>query len=114
MKKNTFLYLSLSFILLFSFTPANAENVLNTHLQKLQAEFQQFTVSQPATAFVSRNTAINVVQNSHVVVDISVKNQAEIQPLILKLRTLGATHTSSYKRQLSAILPITQLSQCRN
>lgn len=98
----------------FSFAPANAENVLNSHLQNLQSEFQQFTVAQPATAFVSRNAAINVVQNTNVVVDISVKNQAEVQPLIVKLRTLGATHTSNYKKQVSAIIPIIQLPQLNN
>ena len=112
-KKTIFLF---TFGLFLQINAANtlAAEVLSSHLQNLQGQFNAHTSQKPASSFSTEDGTINIIQNQQVFVDISVKNLADVQPLLDKLKVLGATEIASFRKQVSALIPIKQLSQLKN
>ncbi len=79
-----------------------ADEVLSSHLRYL--------MNSPGVSDTARG-ANHLVQGRQVVVDITVKEQSQVTGLIRKLNDLGASQISSYKKQVSALIAIDQLSQ---
>lgn len=100
---NTYFYIFWMVLLSSQLNNANAE--LSSHLHKLQANF--LAQQQLATPFKANNSTAHVI-NDYVVVDITVKGDAE--QLKARLAKIGMIHFSQYKQRLSGALPISQLS----
>lgn len=89
---------------------AEAGDKLTSHLQTLQSEYQRHTSTQPANTFSSSDHSLQVVKHRFVAVDITSKNEAEAIALMDKLKRMGVSQLSRYKKLLSALVPIDRLS----
>lgn len=90
---------------------AEAGDKLTSHLQTLQSEYQRHTSTQPANTFSSSDHSLQVVKHRFVAVDITSKNEAEAIALMDKLKRMGVSQLSRYKKLLSALVPIDRLSE---
>ena len=89
-----------------------AQDNLSSHLKNLQSEYQAHLAGSSGSVFTPQETAVQLVRNRYVAVDISLKfsNPGEIERIKTNLTNLGMSQISQYNNLLSGVLPIDKLS----